>query len=84
MASSCSTKGHINKRSRGDSRLRDWPDVEWRLVRQGRRPGGGSRHDARAAAALDAVLDVLSSGSATLSGRAIKQAPIDGEHARER
>jgi hypothetical protein len=26
--------GHVNERSRGDSRLRDWPDVEWRLVRQ--------------------------------------------------
>jgi len=26
--------GHTGERSRGDSRLRDWPDVEWRLVRQ--------------------------------------------------
>jgi hypothetical protein len=26
--------GHVNERSRGDSRLRDWPDVEWRLVRR--------------------------------------------------
>jgi hypothetical protein len=26
--------GHNGERSRGDSRLRDWPDVEWRLVRQ--------------------------------------------------
>jgi AAA domain len=26
--------GHLSERSRGDSRLRDWPDVEWRLVRQ--------------------------------------------------
>jgi AAA domain-containing protein len=26
--------GHTAERSRGDSRLRDWPDVEWRLVRQ--------------------------------------------------
>lgn len=26
--------GHMAERSRGDSRLRDWPDVEWRLVRQ--------------------------------------------------
>jgi len=25
--------GHLGERSRGDSRLRDWPDVEWRLVR---------------------------------------------------
>lgn len=26
--------GHMGERSRGDSRLRDWPDVEWRLVRE--------------------------------------------------
>jgi len=26
--------GHSGERSRGDSRLRDWPDVEWRLVRE--------------------------------------------------
>ena len=26
--------GHTNERSRGDSRLRDWPDVEWRLTRK--------------------------------------------------
>ena len=25
--------GHAGERARGDSRLRDWPDVEWRLVR---------------------------------------------------
>jgi hypothetical protein len=30
--------GHQNERSRGDSRLRDWPDVEWRLVRQNEEP----------------------------------------------
>lgn len=28
--------GHTGERSRGDSRLRDWPDVEWRVVRQTR------------------------------------------------
>jgi AAA domain len=26
--------GHLNERSRGSSRIRDWPDVEWRLVRK--------------------------------------------------
>jgi hypothetical protein len=26
--------GHQGERSRGSSRLRDWPDVEWKLVRQ--------------------------------------------------
>ncbi len=30
--------GHTNERARGDSRLRDWPDVEWRLVRQDDNP----------------------------------------------
>ena len=26
--------GHTGERARGDSRIRDWPDVEWRLIRQ--------------------------------------------------
>lgn len=26
--------GHHGERSRGDSRLRDWPDAEWKIVRQ--------------------------------------------------
>lgn len=26
--------GHTGERARGDSRLRDWPDVEWRLIRE--------------------------------------------------
>jgi hypothetical protein len=30
--------GHTGERSRGDSRLRDWPDVEWRLMRQDEEP----------------------------------------------
>lgn len=30
--------GHANERSRGDSRLRDWPDVEWRLMRKDEDP----------------------------------------------
>lgn len=30
--------GHGGERSRGDSRLRDWPDAEWRLVRDGDEP----------------------------------------------
>jgi hypothetical protein len=30
--------GHTGERSRGDSRFRDWPDVEWRLVRQDEDP----------------------------------------------
>lgn len=27
--------GHQNERARGDSRLRDWPDAEWKIVRDG-------------------------------------------------
>lgn len=30
--------GHTGERSRGDSRIRDWPDVEWRLVRESEAP----------------------------------------------
>jgi hypothetical protein len=30
--------GHVGERSRGDSRFRDWPDVEWRIVRQDDNP----------------------------------------------
>jgi hypothetical protein len=26
--------GHVNERARGDSRLQDWPDAIWRLVRE--------------------------------------------------
>lgn len=32
--------GHTGERSRGDSRFRDWPDVEWRLVRENDEPNG--------------------------------------------
>lgn len=30
--------GHSGERSRGDSRIRDWPDVEWRLMRRDEEP----------------------------------------------
>lgn len=30
--------GHANERSRGDSRLQDWPDAIWRLVRETEEP----------------------------------------------
>ena len=30
--------GHSGERARGDSRFRDWPDVEWRLVRESEQP----------------------------------------------
>ena len=31
--------GHMNERARGDSRLEDWPDASWRLVRDNDQPG---------------------------------------------
>ena len=31
--------GHTNERARGDSRLQDWPDAIWRLVREDDEPG---------------------------------------------
>jgi hypothetical protein len=30
--------GHANERARGDSRLQDWPDAIWRLVRESDEP----------------------------------------------
>lgn len=106
--------GHTGERSRGDSRLRDWPDVEWRLVRQDDDPAsprfitaygrdvdipesqvefdaptrrlaiaGGSRHDAKSMEALDEVLALLSASPEPMSGRAIKQAMKDSDHARD-
>lgn len=40
--------GHLGptgaERSRGDSRIRDWPDVEWRLVRQEDADDGSPRY----------------------------------------
>lgn len=38
--------GHAGERSRGDSRLRDWPDAEWKLVRE--RSHDGRDDDPRA------------------------------------
>jgi hypothetical protein len=108
--------GHNGERSRGDSRLRDWPDVEWSVIRQSdadnsarfiraygrdvdisesqllfdmmtRRLAiaGGTRRDALAREALDAVVAVLNAPGAetALSGRAIKEALADsaiGKH----
>ena len=31
--------GHANERARGDSRLQDWPDAIWRIVRETEEPG---------------------------------------------
>lgn len=30
--------GHVNERARGDSRLQDWPDAIWRIVRETEEP----------------------------------------------
>jgi hypothetical protein len=48
--------GHFGERSRGDSRIRDWPDVEWRLVRQDDQPGS-----ARYISAYGRGVDVIES-----------------------
>lgn len=37
--------GHSGERSRGDTRLRDWPDVEWQLIREA--TGGEQAAEAR-------------------------------------
>jgi hypothetical protein len=51
--------GHTGERARGDSRLRDWPDAEWRLIREqgdgGREPDAGA---GRYFAALGRDVDV--------------------------
>lgn len=39
--------GHGPERSRGASRLRDWPDAEWKLVREQDDEGGDVKADAR-------------------------------------
>lgn len=36
--------GHHDERSRGDSRLRDWPDVEWQLVREDKDDPASARY----------------------------------------
>jgi hypothetical protein len=100
--------GHGAERARGDSRLRDWPDVEWRLLRQDDDPAtpryitaygrdvdvpesrlvyepatraltitAGSRKDAVAGTALDAVFAALGPSPKPLSGLALKKALID-------
>ena len=38
--------GHTGERSRGDTRIRDWPDVEWQLLRE--RPDEGAEQLAEA------------------------------------
>lgn len=37
--------GHGAERSRGDSRLRDWPDVEWKIVRKVKKAGNSVEDD---------------------------------------
>ncbi|WP_367402488.1 AAA family ATPase [Kocuria marina] len=98
--------GHSGERSRGDSRILDWPDATWKLVREdtenpaspryfsgfGRDVdhaetaltyhdenrhltlGSGSRKEAKAAGALEDVLELLDKTPEGLSGRGIKDA----------
>ena len=105
--------GHSGERSRGDSRLRDWPDVEWRIVRQDDDPASsryiaaygrdvdvpesellydvnnrrlritdGSRQDRAVRAALEAILEVLGKADEPQTGRQVKHALADSDHAR--
>ena len=105
--------GHMGERARGDSRIRDWADVEWRVVRRDDDPASaryisaygrdvdipesalvydslsrrltianGSRRDAAARDALDAVLTTLDAGEGPKSGRAVKDALEDSGHPR--
>jgi len=39
--------GHTGERARGASRLRDWPDAEWQLIREGQEDDGTAAPDAR-------------------------------------
>lgn len=104
--------GHTGERSRGDSRLQDWPDAIWRLVRESEEPDSprffsafgrdvnvaegrisfdnrrltytaGNRDDAKAEAAVIAVLTLLSgdavNGGDGLSGSAIER-DLGGDH----
>jgi hypothetical protein len=49
--------GHVEERSRGASRLRDWPEVEWRYVRE-RDDGHEVEHGARFLSAYGRDVDV--------------------------
>jgi hypothetical protein len=101
--------GHTGERSRGDSRLQDWPDAIWRIVRETDKPdspryfsaygrdvdvpegrlsfdpatrwltyNGGTRSDAKAEAALNAVIAVLADNAEPMSGNTIEQAVPEG------
>lgn len=50
--------GHNGERSRGDSRLRDWPDVEWRLLREASEDGEVDPNARRYFAAYGRDVDV--------------------------
>lgn len=39
--------GHTGERSRGDTRIRDWPDVEWQLLREKAEEGAEQLAEAR-------------------------------------
>jgi hypothetical protein len=50
--------GHVEGRSRGDSRLRDWPDVEWKLVRLIEQDGSSESNAQRFFSAYGRDVDV--------------------------
>jgi hypothetical protein len=53
--------GHSSERSRGASRLRDWPDVEWRYVREQTEEGADVTDGARFYSAYGRDVDVSES-----------------------
>ena len=106
--------GHTNERSRGDSRLIDWPDVTAKLVRQDDNPAspryfsaygrdvdiaesrldydsltrrltivGGSRHDAKLDAVIDAIVEVLDAAPHPVTRRGIQDALQESDYSRD-
>jgi hypothetical protein len=77
--------GHVAERSRGDSRIRDWPDVEWRLVREDDDPSspryisayGRDVEIAEALLGYDGVTRHLSLAGGSRKDAAIRAALVD-------
>lgn len=74
--------GHSGERSRGDSRLRDWPDVEWRIVRESEDAGPGARRyfsaEGRDVSVPEGMLDFdRATRSLTLTGGSRKETAGD-------
>ena len=66
--------GHGGTRSRGDSRIVDWPDVEWRLTRPGENGNEANPSAPRYFSAYGRDVEV-DEGSLTLTGRHLTYTP---------